>query len=48
MNLKEYIKQLIESAEPGEIYIEINLNSDLTVSSTETGNKVKFTVHKDI
>lgn len=47
MNLKDYIKKVLADAPYGsEIFFEINLNPDVTVSESETGNKVSFTVVK--
>ena len=48
MKLKDYIKKVLEQSEEGDVHFEINLNADTTVSDTETGNKITFTVHKSL
>jgi len=47
MTLKDYINLVLDQTpEMTEVNFDVNLYPDTTISESETGNKVKFTIFK--
>ena len=47
MKLEDYIKQIMAVAPEGEVEFSVSLNSDASVSTEPTGNRVTFTIGKE-